>query len=186
MCGVTTGGSENCEWDCIPRGGGFYSNPECLLDCFPEGHCVKKLLGDYLTVGGICAESSFGDQIKDILPATSKECEYITIPIGENNVPHNFTINGILKEETLEALYENENCIYDVHRKSSAVYGTISILVYTSSNIQAIRNWFFFKGRTLMVLFRHSGKSFARYMFGLTETVSTLPWTSDGLHLGLK
>ena len=145
MCGVTTGGSENCEWDCIPLGGGFYSNPECLLDCFPEGHCVKKLLSDYLTVGGICAESSFGDQIKDILPATSKECEYITIPIGENNVPHNFTINGILKEETLEALYENENCIYDVHRKSSAVYGTISILVYTSSNIQAIRNWFFFQ-----------------------------------------
>ena len=44
MCGVTTGGSENCEWDCIPLGGGFYSNPECLLDCFPEGHCVKKLL----------------------------------------------------------------------------------------------------------------------------------------------
>ena len=145
MCGLTTGGSENCEWDCIPLGGGFYSNPECLLDCFPEGHCVDKLLKDYLTVGGICAESSFGDQIKDILPAASKDCEYITIPIGENNVPHNFTINGILKKETLEALYENETCIFDVHRKSSAVYGTISILVYTSSNIQAIRNWFFFQ-----------------------------------------
>ena len=143
MCGVTTGGSDNCEWDCIPLGGGFYSNPECILDCFPKGHCVEKLLQDYLSVGGICGESSFGDQIKEILPTSSKDCEYITIPIGENNVPHNFTISGILKKETLDALYENENCIYDVHRKSSSVYGTISILVYTSSNILAIRNWFF-------------------------------------------
>ena len=35
FCGITTGGKENCEWDCIPSSSkqGIYLNPECMLDC---------------------------------------------------------------------------------------------------------------------------------------------------------
>ena len=40
-CGVTTGGREDCFWDCEIEsqsviGGAIITNPACLLDCFPE------------------------------------------------------------------------------------------------------------------------------------------------------
>ena len=38
MCGVTTGGREECYWDCglfnDPYLGVLVTNPECLLDCY--------------------------------------------------------------------------------------------------------------------------------------------------------
>ena len=41
MCGMTTGGKEECFWDCNidSKGignGPLISSPECLLNCFPE------------------------------------------------------------------------------------------------------------------------------------------------------
>lgn len=39
MCGVTTGGQEDCHWDChivTSDCGILITNPECLLDCYPE------------------------------------------------------------------------------------------------------------------------------------------------------
>ena len=41
MCGVTTGGREDCFWDCAIdssefSNGPYITTPECLLDCFPE------------------------------------------------------------------------------------------------------------------------------------------------------
>lgn len=38
MCGITTGGSVDCIWDCdvaIGRNGPIITTPECLMDCFP-------------------------------------------------------------------------------------------------------------------------------------------------------
>ena len=66
MCGVPTGGKDECFWDCIPNHREFspnvgykqhyryYVNPECLKDCFPEKHCVNLLLDDYVAAGGAC------------------------------------------------------------------------------------------------------------------------------------
>ena len=48
VCGITTGGKENCEWDCIPTPYGIYQNPECLIDCFDEDHCAVKAFKDYV------------------------------------------------------------------------------------------------------------------------------------------
>ena len=39
MCGLTTGGREDCFWDCDigqTLNGAIISTPECLLDCFAE------------------------------------------------------------------------------------------------------------------------------------------------------
>ena len=40
MCGLTTGGQEECFWDCQffpdPYFGTLISHPECLLDCYEE------------------------------------------------------------------------------------------------------------------------------------------------------
>ena len=60
QCGLTTGGQEECYWDCLRiflRGTvPVAENSECLMDCFPEDHCALFLLEDYSTEGGICAQ----------------------------------------------------------------------------------------------------------------------------------
>ena len=47
MCGLTTGGSSECFWDCEyvsdPNFGSIISNLECLLDCFEEVTIIEYL-----------------------------------------------------------------------------------------------------------------------------------------------
>ena len=47
MCGLTTGGSSECFWDCEyvsdPNFGSIISNLECLLDCFEEVTFIEFL-----------------------------------------------------------------------------------------------------------------------------------------------
>ena len=63
QCGLTTGGQEDCFWDCdiVPQSGPFpllidsepfkvtnaITNPECLLDCFHEVSSVSNFLMTY-------------------------------------------------------------------------------------------------------------------------------------------
>ena len=48
MCGVTTGGRDDCFWDCEINGfaggnGAFITNPECLEDCFEQVGYIKMM-----------------------------------------------------------------------------------------------------------------------------------------------
>ena len=55
MCGKTTGGQDECTWDCkivfsVATNPSIFNsvikiqNPECLKDCFEDLPCVKMLL----------------------------------------------------------------------------------------------------------------------------------------------
>ena len=106
MCGLTTGGNENCEWDCINGNyevGGIqiasslYSNIECLRDCFSEeDHCVVKVLNDFENAGGICGESYFSSQ-QNTFPTTENECKYTEVT-NVNGVTISLTTEGIFSE----------------------------------------------------------------------------------------
>ena len=152
VCGITTGGEENCEWDCISFLG-FYKNPECLIDCFDENHCAFKALKDYESAGGICGGSDFGQyvQILQILPTTTKQCEYVTVMkiIDSVNVNRTYTSRGIFTQATLDLLIQNETCIYDVHRKSPLVFNTLELLMFSSSNLEVFQFWSYFSGRII-------------------------------------
>ena len=145
LCGITTGGRENCEWDCetVHYVDLIYRNPKCFLDCFEKDHCVTKILLDYIEAGGLCKRNSFHDQFDrndKILPKTV-DCQTQTI---NGDI---YTTNGIFRQETLESIYENETCIFDVHRASPAIFNTVSYLVYTSSDLRAYRYWAYFADR---------------------------------------
>ena len=60
MCGLTTGGREQCFWDCTLfssntlsravlnfENGDLISNPECLLDCYQEVRTMENLCKMY-------------------------------------------------------------------------------------------------------------------------------------------
>ena len=153
-CGITTGGKENCEWDCSPDYIGFvyWRDPSCLTDCFPKGHCASKVLDDFKNAGGICGGSSFlppGTFVGNghSIPNTTKiNCEYQTVPTPTGGTL-SITTKGIFSEDTLLSLLDNESCIYDVHRKNPRVWNTITILVQTSSNPQVLFQWLYFSAR---------------------------------------
>ena len=145
LCGITTGGRENCEWDCetLWYSDVIYRNPKCFLDCFEKDHCVTKILLDYIEAGGLCKRNSFHVQFAsndNILPKTV-DCE---TEIIDGVI---YTTNGIFRRETLESIYKNESCIFDVHRASPAIFNTVSYLVYTSSDLRAYRYWAYFVDR---------------------------------------
>ena len=147
MCGITTGGNENCEWDCISGTlyafeNSIYSNIECLRDCFSdEDHCVSKVLNDFENAGGICGESYFGS-LQNTFPTAENECKYTEV-VNEQNIAISYTTEGIFSEDTLISLNTDE-CIFDVHRKSPLIYNTIQLLVVSSSNIQTFKFWITF------------------------------------------
>ena len=142
LCGITTGGRENCEWDCEPDyyAEVIYENPRCFMDCFDEDHCVTNILLDYIEAGGLCKGSSFHEQFDRVLPIVV-DCELETI--GDVT----YTTNGIFRRETLESIYENETCIFDVHRASPRIFNTVTYIVYTSSDLRAYRYWAYFADR---------------------------------------
>ena len=177
VCGITTGGKENCEWDCIPSGS-FYRNPECLIDCFDEDHCAVKAIKDYLAANGICKGSFLGALYSDFFPTSTIECEYaVKILLLSNNetIYIFYTSRGIFNEDSLQSLRENETCIYDVHKRSAFVYNTLQALILSSSDLQVFQNWFYFM---------------AKFLSGFTESLTSIilpfPYTMDRLHPGFR
>ena len=154
VCGLTTGGDENCEWDCgvdvyaVP----YFDSPDCLLDCFKDNHCGKKAIQEYIDAGGVCGGSSSYDlffNYGNISP--NVQCQYQTIDVNGNMLT--FTTVGIFSAETLSLLNEDE-CILDVYKKSPKLSYTFAYLVYTSSDLKTFIKWTYF---------------YQRYIRGLSE-----------------
>ena len=161
MCGLTTGGKENCEWDCISRRilnfNKLYTNIECVRDCFSEDHCVAKVLNDYENSGGICGESFIASQQNwnftfnySYLPITENACKYIEV-ITDQNITILYTTEGIFSEDTLKSLNSDE-CIFDVYRKSQTIFDTINLIVRSSADIKTFEFWTTFVGRHILGL----------------------------------
>ena len=109
MCGTTTAGSGECYWDCrvvLARGSfPLFSNPECLQDCFPQDHCVNRLLNHYVTEGGICNVQTQFDltAIYPIVPDVMGQCFNNTTGLPK----------GLCSDETEELLKDDNNCFFE-------------------------------------------------------------------------
>ena len=160
FCGLTTGGSENCEWDCKHEyyAVAYYEPPECMLDCFEDNTCGKKAIQEYIDAGGLCGGSSS----YNLFPfyyhiSPNVECQYVTLNVTGTMLT--FTTVGIFSQETLSLLNEDE-CIRDVYKKSPKLANTFAYLVYTSSDIPTYSKWYFF---------------YQRFIRGLSEEDILLP-----------
>ena len=86
MCGLLTGGSDECWWDChvekleLSYRLGFFRtfipDPSCLTDCYPADHCLSLLLADYQAAGGICRGSYLDVFLPGLFPVSNKTCKY--------------------------------------------------------------------------------------------------------------
>ena len=142
QCGLTTGGQEECYWDCqrfylaVYLQGTVAQNPECVADCFPEDHCAFSLLEDYSTAGGICAEGLFqyDAEIPNPWPLSSTSCTAV-------NTPPTLT-GGLCRPQTEAKLLMDDDCLSTISQMPSIIYYTIFNLVLNMCNDNVFQHWY--------------------------------------------
>jgi len=120
MCGVTTGGKEECYFDCTVvstiGSGQLIENLPCLQDCFLTGpdSCLTSLLNDVIN-NGIC-NLPLGPGI---------------YPFGECVISGSTIISGTCTDTTGDLL-KTEECRRVVFEQQSFVWATLLELIYNS------------------------------------------------------
>ena len=149
FCGLTTGGQENCEWGCstVPlrpendimyTTRAYFVDPACLIDCFPDGHCGKDVIQEYIEAGVACSGSSWYDH--DNNDNNDVECQYTSKYNAFLSRNLTLTTVGIFSPETLSKL-NSAWCLPEIFRRSLTLVTTFQYLVYTSSDIETYEFW---------------------------------------------
>ena len=167
MCGLLTGGSEECWWDChIQRverpelPGKWFSiipDPSCLTDCYPADHCLSLLLADYQAAGGICRGSFLDVTFPGVFPVSNQACELYEISWTGYDLR-----TGLCSERTKQLLStDQQNCIHPLYSQKLSIFNTVDILIESLCDFQT---WFDFYPAAVegnRVNSRISGKSTA-------------------------
>ena len=136
MCGLTTGGVEECWWDCdFKRVQRFMSpgefeifidNPTCLADCLPQ--CVSSLLADYQSAGGTCTGSC--GAYPGVYPV-SDQCEFDD---------DGFLTKGLCSDTTQTLLSDPQNCINPIFNLTERIFDSVRCLVNSMCDRETWQN----------------------------------------------
>ena len=112
MCGLVTGGREECWWSCNiqrvedPLSPGVYFtfvlDPSCLANCYPADHCLSLFLNDYQSAGGICRGSCLDVLAPGLFPVSNKSCELYNPEECECTID-DYNNNVCTEEQTIAA-----------------------------------------------------------------------------------
>lgn len=153
MCGLTTGGKEECIWDCerlnfvatasnvtstvsSVLSGVTFKNPLCLEDCFARDHCITRLFTDFKNAGGVCDGASVIEGVEEYTFAPEGTC--ILRPGPE--IYSNIILKGICLPETEAALLDPK-CIYDAGSRGPTYWETLWRLITLSCRSQVGNKW---------------------------------------------
>ena len=137
MCGLVTGGSDECWWTCkiqrvenpvIPGGSyPFIPDPSCLAECYPADHCLSLLLADYHNAGGICRGSWLDVTFPGLFPVSNKSCE-----LYETDYPDSETDlkTGLCSESTKKSFSsDQQGCIHPLWNQKVSIFQTADKLI---------------------------------------------------------
>lgn len=178
QCGLTTGGQQECYWDCQSFSADFTTGPiavepECLADCFPPDHCVNFLLEDFTANGGICSNGLFASSFSDRNPWPVSQTSCVQNPIFE-------LTSGVCSPETEAKLITNE-CLKTSFKQTNFVFITLYNLVQNSCSQNVTNAWdrflfeFLSRKRQIKKKEGKSGRRRKQHKASLNTTVSRLP-----------
>ena len=141
MCGLVTGGREECWWDCHTEIREFtwrpweeaefvvhITNPSCLEDCYPPDHCLSSLLADYKAAGGVCQGSFLDVTFPGLYPVSDKPCELHE----DDGYYYDYEVRtGLCSQQTEELLLDQENCIHPLVSQTFDIWQTTDDLIYS-------------------------------------------------------
>ena len=144
MCGITTGGQDECWWDCIIISaqqvyGQAVTNPECLRDCFlnttiSEDDCFALLIED-VTSKGTCKTGDNPAEVLNIwgFSELGNNCDLVERPAPDYGGDSTFMniISGTCSSETEESL-KATSCIKFLEKQPEIVKNTIELLIQYS------------------------------------------------------
>ena len=137
QCGLTTGGREECWWDCAfqlyeePNPGAFVdyiTNIDCLADCYPPDHCLNSILADLRAAGGVCQDSWLDLLFPELFSTSALPCEF--------HVPDGFFFPtdiraGLCSEQTKRLIEDHENCGAPLLGEKFAIARIVNDVVYS-------------------------------------------------------
>ena len=122
LCGLTTGGSEECWWRCNiqrvehPLRPGIFLklilNPSCLSECYPADHCLSSLLADYQAAGGVCQGSYLDVRYPGVFNVSDQPCV-----VGSSSS----VFEGLCSDRTKELLRDQENCVIPIYTQKPSI-----------------------------------------------------------------
>ena len=139
MCGMTTGGREECSWDCLILrfGFNFVFNLDCLDDCYPPDHCLSSLLRDYNTAGGICRGGFFDVRYPGLYRVSNQPCEFFQ---DESNKVWDIK-TGLCSSETEELLRDQKKCIRPLYTGEDSILDTVYRLILSMCRLDVWENF---------------------------------------------
>ena len=160
MCGITTGGREDCFWDCEVESTGvgkglLLTPPECLLDCFSKVYFTSVRYQNCLTI--YFQNSCFYHLIKDFKkkgicngfdnPANfptswcKTKPKFVNLGINSFGLPKFKTIiNGVCSKRT-EKLLQRKECEFVLNQQSNIIYKSLLFLLLSMCRSEIYKQW---------------------------------------------
>ena len=140
LCGLTTGGREECWWSCeiskLEQYGRsqflhFVNNPTCLESCYPEIHCLSSVLAEFRSAGGICPGSRADVQYPGLFQVSNRSCEmYKPEDWPPESQPKGYEIKkGFCSERTKALLSDQENCVRPIWSLKQSIFVSVDLLI---------------------------------------------------------
>ena len=134
MCGITTGGREECWWDCQifitganARPGEYssiFNNLDCLEDCPTPNGCLNSLLEDYRAAGGICRDSFLDTTYPGLYPVSDTSCK----------IEEGIISKGLCSARTQKLLANRKNCINPLFSEKIEILRTVNDVIQSLCN----------------------------------------------------
>ena len=130
--------TDQCWVDC-ELNHNYVSNPACLMDCFPSGHCLSSLLLDFTGAGGVCGGSYVSKFYPDLWPSSDRSCTFLEHQhsSGEDD---DFQIKeGICSKETEALLMNQEKCVDTLYDQAESILVSLQTLIWATCSWDTVR-----------------------------------------------
>ena len=133
--------TDSCWADCYLNNN-YISNPACLLDCFPAGHCLTSLLLDYTGAGGVCGGSYTSQYYPGLWPSSDRTCTFLEQTDPDFTAEDDYQIKtGICSARTEALLLDQEKCIKPMYSQSESILVSLKTLIWSTCSWQTFQAW---------------------------------------------
>ena len=133
--------TDRCWVDC-ELNKNYVSNPACLLDCFPAGHCLTSLLLDYTGAGGVCGGSFTSQYYPGLWPSSDRTCTFLQETDQHFTAREDYQIKtGICSAETEALLLDQEKCILPLYSQTESILVSLQTLIWSSCSWETCQAW---------------------------------------------
>ena len=133
--------TDRCWVDC-ELNHNYVSNPACLLDCFPAGHCLTSLLLDYTGAGGVCGGSFTSKYYPGLWPSSDRTCTFLQETDQHFTAREDYQIKtGICSAETEALLLDQEKCILPLYSQTESILVSLQTLIWSTCSWDTWQAW---------------------------------------------